>query len=99
MAWTLFRLPSSKKAELDTILRDDQISRQSQKVRDAMALGGPSGEIYVLVDGAPEAVARAEGLLAPLGQRLTGAEAESIHSKFREEDESASAGMGLFFTE
>jgi len=99
MTWTLFSVPSTKRAELDAALKDDQVSRQSQKVREAAAVGGPSGDIYVLVEGAADAVRRAEELLAPIGTRLPSAEAETLYRKFKDEDESASAGMGLFFTE
>lgn len=99
MAWTVFRVPSTKRAELDAVLRDDQVSRQSQKLRDAAALGGPVGELYVLVEGGAEAVHRAEELLGPVGIKLSGAEGEKVYQTFKDEDESASAGMGLFFTE
>jgi hypothetical protein len=99
MAWTLFTVPSTKKTELDAALADDQVSRQSQKVRDAASAGGPAGALYVLIEGSAEAVRRADELLAPLGQRLPPAEGEALYRKFKEEDESAAAGMGLFFTE
>ena len=99
MAWTLFSVPSDKRTELDTALKDDRVSRQSQKVRDASAMGGPSGATYVLIEGAGDAVHRAEELLGPIGTRLPAAEAESLYRRFKEEDEAASAGMGLFFTE
>ena len=99
MAWTLFSVPSTKRTELDAALKDDTVSRQSQKVRDAAAMGGPAGALYVLVEGAVEAVHRAEELLTPIGTRLPSADAETLYRKFKDEDESASAGMGLFFTE
>ncbi len=99
MAWTLFTVPNSKRAELDAVLHDDQLSRQSQKVRDAKALGGPADRVYVLLEGAPDAVRRAEELLGPVGTRLPAADAEALYRKFKDEEESASAGMGLFFTE
>lgn len=99
MTWTLFAVPTTKRAELDAVLKDDRVSRQSQKVRDAGAMGGPSGTTYVLIEGAPDAVRRAEELLAPVGTRLPSADAEALYRKFKEEDESASVGMGLFFTE
>jgi len=99
MAWTLYSVPNTKRTELDTVLKDDLVSRQSQKVRDAAAMGGASGSVYVLVEGAPEAVRRAEELLGPVGTRLPPAEAEPLFRRFKDEEESASAGMGLFFTE
>jgi hypothetical protein len=99
MAWTLFSIPSAKRAELDTVLKDDILSRQSQKIRDAKAVGGPAETTYVLLEGGPEAMARADGLLAPVGTKLPPAEATPLYQRFKDEEESASAGMGLFFTE
>ena len=99
MAWTLFSVPTAKRAELDAALKDDRVSRQSQKVRDAAAMGGPSGTTYVLVEGAADAVHHAEELLGPIGEKLPIADAEALYLRFKDEDEAASAGMGLFFTE
>ncbi|MGA8603739.1 MAG: hypothetical protein WB788_01555 [Thermoplasmata archaeon] len=99
MAWTLFSVPNTKRTELDAALKDDRVSRQSQTVREAAAMGGPSGATYVLVEGAADAVARAEELLATVGTRLPTADAEGLYRRFKDEQESASAGMGLFFTE
>jgi hypothetical protein len=99
MAWTLFAVATAKKAELDAALADDQVSRQSQRVRDAASAGGPSGELYVLIEGGDEAIRRADTLLMPVGTKLPPADAEKLYRKFKDEDESAAAGMGLFFTE
>jgi phage-related minor tail protein len=99
MAWTIFAVPSAKRAELDAALKDDVVSRQSQKVRDAAAMGGPSDQTYVLVEGSTEGVARAKELLTGVGTALAPAEAETLHQRFRDEEDAASAGMGLFFTE
>jgi hypothetical protein len=99
MAWTLFVVPATKKGELDAILKDDQISRQSQKIRDAATIGGSSGELYVLIEGLPDAILRAEEFLGQVGKKLPAPDAEALYQKFKAEEESASAGMGLFFTE
>jgi hypothetical protein len=99
MAWILFDVESSKRSDLDTVLRDDILARQSQKLRDASTLGGKPGQLYVLIEGSDSAVQRAESMLAPVGRRISTAEADPIVAKLREEEESASAGMGLFFTE
>jgi hypothetical protein len=99
MAWTLFSVPTGKRAELDAVLKDDLVSRQSHTVRDAGALGGPADATYVMVEGSAEAVRRAEELLAPVGTRLPAPDAERLHQRFKDEQDEASAGMGLFFTE
>lgn len=84
---------------MQAVLADDLIGRQSQTLREAPTLGGPSGHLYLLLEGSPEAVARADGLLAPIGTKLPPADAEPIYRKLQDERESASSGMGLFFTE
>ena len=99
MSWTIFSVPSERRAELDQALKDDRVSRQSQKVRDAGAMSGPSGQTYVLVEGTPEGVARAEELLGTVGTKLPATDAETLYRRFKDEEEAASAGMGLFFTE
>jgi len=99
MPWTIYSVPSTQRTALDAVLKDDVLSRQSQKVRDAAAVGGPSGAVYVLIEGSADAVRRADELLPPLGTKLAAADAEGLYRKFKEEEESASAGMGLFFTE
>jgi hypothetical protein len=99
MAWTLFLVPTTKRTELDAALKDDQLSRQSQKIRDAATAGGPSGELYVLLEGGADAMQRADTLLGPVGKKLAGPDGETIYKKLKDEEDAASAGMGLFFTE
>ncbi|MGC2289563.1 MAG: hypothetical protein WA688_06875 [Thermoplasmata archaeon] len=99
MAWTIFDVPNDHRAKLDEVLRDDVIARQSHKLRDAATLGGPSGHLFVQVDGSTEAVAKAESMLKDVGTKLPAKEAEALRSRLQAEDEAASAGMGLFFTE
>jgi hypothetical protein len=99
MAWTIFEVPSARRTELDAALNDDLVSRQSQKIRDAATAGGPAGQLFVVVSGSDAGVARANELIAPLGRKLPPADADALHQRFQDEDDSASAGMGLFFTE
>jgi len=99
MPWTLYQVVAAKKGELDAVLKDDQLSRQSQLVRDAASAGGPSGELYVLLEGAAEAISRAETLLKDVGTKLAPSESEKLYRRFKDEEENASAGMGLFFTD
>jgi hypothetical protein len=99
MAWTIFSVPSEKRSELDAVLKDDVVSRQSQTVRDGPSFGAASATTVVLVEGSADAVRRAESLLGPVGSKLTGTDADSLYRKLKDEEEAASAGMGLFFTE
>lgn len=99
MAWILYSVPTAQRSALDAALKDDLLSRQSQKVRDASAMGGPKETTYVLIEGGADGVHRAEELLGPLGPRLSGADGEALYARFKAEEEAASVGMGLFFTE
>ena len=99
MAYTIFLVPSAKRAELDEILREDRIARQSHKLREASTVGGPAGEYCIQIEGAADVVGEAEQRLAVIGSAPSAAEKERIHQAFVAEDEAASAGMGLFFTE
>jgi hypothetical protein len=99
MAWTIFSVPTSKRAELEAVLKDDLISRQSHKLRDAAVLGGPADQTYILIDGSTEGVARANELFAKVGTALAAADAATLRQRFQDEEDAASAGMGLFFTE
>jgi len=99
MAWTIFQVPNDRRAKLDEVLRDEVIARQSHKLRDAATLGGPSGHLFIQIDGSAEAVAKAETLLRDIGSKLPTKEAEALRARLQEEDEAASTGMGLFFTE
>jgi len=99
MPWALFTVPSDRRSELDAALKDDLVSRQSQKLREGAGLGAASGSTVVLIEGSPDGVRRAEELLGPLGSRLSGADAEQLYRRLKDEEEAASAGMGLFFTE
>jgi hypothetical protein len=99
MAWTLIEVPQARRTELDELLKDDRISRQSQKLREAATVGRPAGSLLVLIEGSGEAVAHAEALLKVIGTLLPKEEAERVYRQLKDEEDSASAGMGLFFTE
>lgn len=99
MAWVLYEIPNEHRAKLDEVLRDEVIARQSLKLRDAAVLGGRSGHLYVQIDGSTEAVTKAETLLKEVGTKVPAKEAEALRARLQEEDEVASQGMGLFFTE
>lgn len=99
MSWTIFQVPTDRRAKLDEVLRDDIVARQSHKLRDAATLGGPAGQLFIQVDGSPDGVAKAETLLKEIGTKLPPKEGEALRTRLQEEDEAASTGMGLFFTE
>lgn len=88
----------ARASQVDAILKDDLVSRQSIAVRDAKSLGIDGQGTIVLVEGAEAALARAEALLKDVGTTLQGAEAEGAYRRFRSQDDDAAAGMGLIFS-
>ena len=40
---------------------------------------------------------RGDELLGPIGHHATGPDGDALYQKFKDEQEAASAGMGLFF--
>jgi hypothetical protein len=99
MPWVIYSVGSDRREALDAALKDDLVSRQSQKVRDGPSVGGASGTAIVLVEGSAAALDRLGQLLGPAGSRLQGEDAERLYRRLKDEEEAASAGMGLFFTE
>lgn len=99
MAWVIFSVPAAHRSVLDAALKDDLVSRQSQKVREGPSVDRAAGTTIVLVEGTVHAVERLGSLLGPAGSRLTGDDADRLYRRLKAEEESASAGMGLFFTE
>jgi hypothetical protein len=99
MAWVIFEVPNDRRSKLDEVLRDDLLARQSHKLRDAAILGGRSGHLIIQIEGSPDAVAKAEAMLKDVGSKLPAKDAEALRARLQEEDEAASQGMGLFFTE
>jgi hypothetical protein len=99
MGWAIFAVGSDRRPELDAALKDDLVSRQSQKLRDGPSVGAAAGTTIVLLEGSDGAIRRLGELLGAAGSRLAGVDAERLYRRLKDEEDAASAGMGLFFTE
>ncbi len=99
MASAIFEIKKEKENEMDALKGDDLISRQSITIRDAKSLGMKGENIYIKIDGSDEAIERAEEIVKEqsLGKRLSKEDAQPIEKKIKEEEESASEGMGFIF--
>jgi len=99
MASAIFEIKKEKEKEMDALKQDDIVSRQSITIRDAKSLGMKGENIYIKIDGSSEAIKRAEGIVKEhsLGKKLSKKDAEPIEKKIKEEEESASEGMGFIF--
>jgi hypothetical protein len=98
-AWRIFVVPTEKRGELEEVLKDDILWRQTRILRDAAPLGGGAGEVYLYMEGAEAAMERADKMIPPLGTKAEASLAEKLHAKFKEEEEMSAQGMGLMFSE
>lgn len=99
MASAIFEIKREKEKEMDALKEDDIVSRQSITIRDAKSLGMEGESIYIKIEGSDEAIERAEEIVKEksLGKKLSEDEAKPIDDKIKEEEESASEGMGFIF--
>ena len=93
----VFSVPTAKKAEMDTVLKDDLVSRQSIALRDADALGFPGLGNLILIEGDDKAVARAAQLFKGIADELPREKAAAIRQKIRDQEDDVAAGVGLIF--
>ncbi|MEM3444639.1 MAG: hypothetical protein QXJ27_03240 [Thermoplasmata archaeon] len=95
MAYGIYAVKKEFIGKIDSVLKDDLVSRQSIKVRDAAVLGINKDVRYVLVEGSEEAVKRADELFKEIAEKETGADAEKAYTAFKAEDENVASGMGF----
>jgi len=94
--YRIFRLTPAQADQVNVLMADDVVSRQSVTVRDAKSLGLRGDERYVVVEGSEAALERATELLKGI-TLLKAAEADDVYRRFRSQDEQAASGMGLIF--
>jgi len=82
-------------AKMREMYQDDLIGRQTIIKRDARSLGLDGNEVYMVVEGSPEAIEKAKNIAREFV--IEGKEAEDIYKKIKESEEEASLGMGAIF--
>jgi len=68
MPYAIFKIGNPR--DIDNVVRDDMISRQSITTRDAKSLGLKGNHFYVKIEGASEAIKKAEALVFRLVKDL-----------------------------
>ncbi len=99
MEHVIFGINKDKEDGINLLKNDDLVSRQSITTRDAKSLGMKGDDIYLKIDGSEEAIKLAEKIVKEneLGKKLNEKDAKPIIDKIKEEEESASEGMGFIF--
>ena len=98
MAYVIFEIKSEDTGKINTIIKDDVISRQSILTRDSSSLDVKGDFSYLKIDGSKEGLNRANKLAKELGfKKLSQKKAEEINEKIEEQEDSAATGMGMIF--
>ncbi|MGB9636257.1 MAG: hypothetical protein ACPL1Y_03285 [Thermoplasmata archaeon] len=95
MAYAIYGVKKEHIGKIENVLKDDLVSRQSIKIREASVLGVNKEVRYVLVEGSEEAIKRADELFKEIAEKETGADAEKAYAAFKAEDENVASGMGF----
>lgn len=98
MPYVIFEVKSAEAGKINTIIKDDLVSRQSIVIRDANSLDIKGEVSYLKVEGSTEGLKRAEQLAKELGmKKLPEKKAKKLDEKIKEQEDSAATGMGMIF--
>jgi len=96
--YVIFEVKSAEAGKINTLIKDDLVSRQSIVIRDANSLDIKEEVSYLKVEGSTEGLKRAQELAKELGmKKLPVKKAKTIDDKIKEQEDSAATGMGMIF--
>ena len=98
MIYVIFEVDKEHTGKINTLLKDDIVSRQSILSRDAHSLEMKGEATYLKIEGSSEGVKRAKKLAKELGfKKLDIKHAKEINKKIEQQEDSAASGMGMIF--
>ena len=98
MTYVIFEVKSENIGNINKLIKDDLVSRQSILTRDSSSLNVKGDASYVKVEGSPEGVKRAEKLAKELNmKKLNAKKTKEINKKIESQEDSAASGMGMIF--
>jgi hypothetical protein len=98
MPYVIFEVKSENISKINDLLKDDLVSRQSILTRDSSSLNIDKNVSYLKIEGSNEGIKKAEELAKELEfKKLSKKDAEEIHKKIEEQENSAADGMGMIF--
>lgn len=98
MTRIVYEFPSSKRSDVEALLDEDPLSRQSVTVKDSDSLGLDRDTVLVFLQGDEDVLEEAEAEFRELGGEEP-AEAEELQEKLDEEEQAAAGGVGFIFGE
>ena len=98
MTYIIFEVKSEDVGKINTLLKDDLVSRQSILTRDASSLDIKEDVSYVKIEGSDSGLKRAEEIAKELEfKKLKDKKAKEVDEKIKEQEDSAASGMGMIF--
>lgn len=98
MTYLIFEVKKENSGKINTIIKDDLVSRQSIITRDASSLEIKGEATYLKIEGSKEALKKADELAKELGfKKLDEKQARGVNEKIETQDDSAASGMGMIF--
>jgi hypothetical protein len=98
MSYIIFEVKTDDIGNINKVVKDDLVSRQSILTRDASALSIDKDVTFLKIEGSEDALKRACELADEFGfKKLSEKEAEEINDKILAEEEEAADGMGMIF--
>ena len=98
MSYIIFEVKTDDIGNINKVVKDDLVSRQSILTRDASALGVDKDVSFLKIEGSEDGLKKASELAAEFGfKKLSDKEAKEINDKILAEEEEAADGMGMIF--
>jgi len=98
MTYLIFEVKKENSGKINTIIKDDLVSRQSIITRDASSLEIKGEATYLKIEGSKESLKKADDLAKELGfKKLDEKQAREVNKKIETQDDSAASGMGMIF--
>ena len=98
MTYVIFEVKKEDSGKINTILKDDLVSRQSIITRDSNSLDIKGEATYLKIEGSTEGIKKAEEMAKELGfKKLDDKKAKDINGTIEAQDDSAASGMGMIF--
>ena len=98
MAYVIFKVKSEDIGKINSLIKDDLVSRQSILTRDSSSLDLKSEASYLKIEGSDAGLKQAKTLAKKLGFTvLNKKKAVEINKRIEEQEDSAASGMGMIF--
>ncbi len=95
--YAVLKVNKKDQSGIDSLYKDDIVSRQSIIKREGISLNLDSDYIYVVIEGSEEGVKRALEIAESFSTKLDNKEMEQIYRKIKEQDENSLEGFGSIF--